>query len=169
MLFSRFVILFFFLPVFLFSPLCFSKGGGVFVEFARWHLEKEYEEKLGQSWEKKILKNAKSWDEKESLQFLNFLKDQIGVEDTIKRIKSTSYFSNMRFESFKERVDFFSGYIGEEGVKERLRKSLGGFHKGNIEEMKVVIEFIEGYIGREEVRERMKQDLEASPMPSWRS
>ena len=83
-----------------------------------------------------------------------------GVEDTLKRIKSVSYFSFMRFESFKERVDFFSGYIGEEGVKERLRKSLGGFHKGNIEEMRLVIEFIEAYIGREGVKERMKKDLE---------
>ena len=78
MLFSRFVILFFFLPVLLFSPFCFSKGVEVFVEFARWHLGEKYEEALGKSWEKKILKNAKSWEEEESLKFLNFLKERIG-------------------------------------------------------------------------------------------
>ena len=68
MLFSRFVILFFFLPVLLFFPLCFSKGGGeVFVEFAKEYLGEEYAETLDESWERKILKHVKNWDEKESL------------------------------------------------------------------------------------------------------
>jgi len=73
-------------------------------------------------------------------------------------MRSTSYFQNMRFESFKERVDFFSGYIGEEGVKGRLRRSFGGFHQGDIEEMKLVRGFIEGSIGREGV-EKLRLQL----------
>jgi len=49
MIFSRFVILFLSLPVLLFSPLCFSKGGRVFIEFAKEYLGERYEEVLGRS------------------------------------------------------------------------------------------------------------------------
>ena len=160
MLFSRVLSVFIFPAVLLFSPLAFSRDGGfVFIDFAKDHLEEEYENTLGQQWEKRIIKHSERWTEEEAVEFLNFLNKRIEKEATVKRLKSTSYFSHMRFKSFKERVKFFSGYIGREGVNHRLRRSLGGFHRGNIEEMEGVIEFIEGYIGTEGVKERMKQDL----------
>ena len=53
----------------------------------------------------------------------------------------------------------YEEYIGEEGVTMRLRRSLGGFHIGEISEIRDVIEFVESYIGAEETKKRMKENL----------
>ena len=52
------------------------------------------------------------------------------------------------------------GYIGRDGVEERMKKDLIGFSNANLEKLKKVVTFIEGYIGRDGVKERMNKDLQ---------
>ena len=49
--------------------------------------------------------------------------------------------------------------IGEEAVKERMKKDLYSFSRAKLGELKQVTELHVEYIGEEAVKERMKKDL----------
>ena len=127
-----------------------------FVNFAKKHLG----ETMGVRWEQRITDATKKWSRKDIEDFLNFLQNRIGTEDTLKRIKSPSYFKLTSYKKFKERVFLYEEYIGKEGVTMRLRRSLGGFHIGEVSEIRDVIEYVVGYIGVEETKQRMKENLQ---------
>ena len=149
------------------SQKTFSLAGEVFIHFAKEELGAEGMGQMGARWGERIIKSTKSWSVKDAQGFLRFLNQRIGREDTIKRIKSVSYFQLMSFTSFINRVSFYEEYLGEEGITTRLRRSLGGFHKGDPEEIRKVVKYVEEYIGEEAVKEAMKSNLEAfSRLPS---
>ncbi len=114
---------------------------------------------MPKNWETKVVTATRSWNEPEMEAFLSFLEKRIGREEALKRIRSLSYFKDFRFKSFLERIRFYERYIGREGVNERLKRSLGGFHKNSVENIEANIKYIESYIGKEEVIKRMKKDL----------
>ena len=131
-----------------------------FVNFAKKHLAESWSETMGAHWKQRITNSTKNWSRKDIEDFLNFLQGHIGTEDTLKRIKSPSYFHTTNYKKFRERVSLYEEYIGEEGVTMRLKRSLGGFHEGKISEIRDVIEYVKDYIGTEATRERMKKGLQ---------
>ena len=153
---------------FAFSCLsAFSSPGEVFIAFAKKN-GKSYRESFGSVWEQKITNSLikRKWTTTDAQSFLTEMKNRIGVEDTLKMIKLSSYFNMMTYQGFKNRVYFYERYIGFEGVTHRLRKTLGGFHIGNVGEIKLVIAYLEQYIGGKEeaklaTQEIMKNNLQA--------
>ena len=132
-------------------PLSTQTAGSVFIDFAKKVLGTSYEEKLGSEWENQIINYTKYWTAEDSYQFLSFLESRIGSRDTINAIKNASYLRFSNIKSFKERVDLYSQYIGEEAVNTRLKQSLGGYQsgKGKIRLIRSNIEFIMSYVNNE--------------------
>ena len=123
-------------------------AGEVFIQFAKNQLgEKGLKPAIGTEWEQKVKHALNGWSVSSAVKLLNFLNERIGKENTLKRIKSLSYFQWMRWESFSRRVLLYEEYIGEAGINFRLLHSLGGFDRGSVDEIRQVIKFIEGYIG----------------------
>ena len=114
---------------------------------------------MGIRWEERITYFTKKWNREDSEDFLVFLQNRIGTEDTIKRIKSPSYLHTINYKQFRKRVSLYEEYIGEAGVTLRLRRSLGGFDRGKISEIRVVIKYMEDYIGPEATKDRMKENV----------
>ncbi len=135
-------------------------AGDIFLNFAKEQLGKEWTETMGKDWLEKITRATAKWSPEEAQKFLKFLRNRIGEENTIKRIKSTSYFPYMNYRSFMEKVTLYEQYIGEEGVTSRLQKSFGGFHKGQVNEIRSGVEFLKSYIGEEMTIQKMEQDLQ---------
>jgi len=162
--FSAFVKMFLFSGLWLISIVpqvygekTFSSAGEVFIHFAM-----EESGQMGSRWETRIIESTKRWSVEDAHGFLSFLKSRIGGEDTVKRIKSVSYFRDMSFTSFKHRVFFYEEYLGSEGITNRLRISLSGFHVGDPEEIRAVVKYLEDYIvEKEAVKEAMKRNLQA--------
>ena len=102
---------------------------------------------MGVSWESRITKNTAAWSVENVQSFLSYMVDRIGREYTIKRIKSPSYFRTMRFAAFEERVKLYEEYIGVIEVTRRLRRSLGGFDRGNVNEIRGFIGYVTKYMG----------------------
>ncbi len=144
---------------FVFSSFANDKREHSFIRFVRNQLGENFSSEMPKNWETKVTRATRSWNEPEMDEFLSFLEERIGRDEALKRIRSVSYFNTFRFKSFLERVRLYERYIGREGVNERLRKSLGGFHKNSVENIEANIKYIESYIGRDEVIERMKKDL----------
>ncbi len=130
-------------------PLSTQTAGSVFIDFAKKVLGTSYEEELGSEWENQIINNTKYWTAEDSYQFLSFLENRIGSLATVKLIKTTNYFKYFKTKSFKERVNLYSQYIGEEAVNARLKKTLNGFHTGKIKLIQSNIEFIVDYVNNQ--------------------
>lgn len=135
-------------------------AGDIFLDFAKKQLGKKWAKTMGKDWLEKITRATAKWSPEEAQKFLEFLRSRIGEENTIKRIKSTSYFPYMNYRSFMEKVTLYEQYIGEEGVTNRLHRSLGGFHKGQVNEIRSGVEFLKSYIGEEMTIQKMEQDLQ---------
>ena len=113
----------------------------VFVDFAKKHLGESWAETMGSKWEKRITYFTKKWNREDAEDFLVFLQNRTGTEDTIKRIKLPSYFHTINYKQFRNRVSLYEEYIGEAGVTLRLRRSLGGFDRGEISGIRAVIKY----------------------------
>ena len=103
---------------------------------------------LPAGWFEKIDYYTYHWKEDLAIEFLNFLEERIGQENTVKKfIQSPSFFGFFKsirsFKTFKARVDFYEEYIGEEVVNRILNKSLTGFIVGNTIKISDKIKFIE--------------------------
>ncbi len=146
----------------LFALNSFAQGKceHVFIQFAKNQIGKNFNSEMPKNWKTKVTETTKSWDEPEMKEFLNFLINRIGEEETLKRIRAVSYFKLFRFKNFLERVKLYENYIEKEGVNERLKKSLSGFHKNSVKNIKDNIQFIKDYIGEEATRERIEKDLQ---------
>ena len=150
-----------------------KNAGDIFIQRAKLYFREEFEEeknkkyknmtyeeafqkRMGSEWEDKIKEATKNWTTEDSIAFLNYLSNRIGKTAALNRIKSTSYFRDiLSYRRFIERVEFYEGYIGEEGVTKRLSRSLGGFGRGDIKKIKKVVEFLEEYLGSREIVQKM--------------
>ena len=94
-------------------------------------------------WKKNITENTQHWKIEEAEKFLDFLQERIGKEKTIERLKASSLFSAVRYESFVQRVLFYERYIGREGVNNNLSKSFKGFERGSISRIEAFVHFLE--------------------------
>ena len=142
-----------------------------FINAAREHLgASHFNRIMGSSWNQskweerltKYMKNEGSWTEQNARDFLLFLVKRIGLESALKIIKkNASYFEQIAYLDFKEKVLFYDDILGEEMVNASLRKSLGGFIKKNdLSEIKAIHSFIHKYIkGEEELREYIKKQI----------
>ena len=144
----------------------FSSAGEVFISFAKENLGESWGQEMGVSWESRIIKNTTAWGVEEAQNFLDYMVKRVGIEHTVKRIKSPSYFKGMRYASFKERVKLYEEYLGVSEVTYRLQRSLGGFHVGNMGEIRDFIKYITKYLGggeeaEESIRQMMKSSLYA--------
>ena len=161
-------VLFIYLIVFLFSFNAVSSScergfsEHTFIGFAKEQLGESFQSEMPRNWESNIAKYTKSWAREDTERFLKYLTSRIGEEDTLKRIRGASYFNNLRYEGFIERVSLYERYIGVEGVTIRLRKSLGGFHRGKVEEIEKVIKYListEIGLTEKDIKESMKSSL----------
>ena len=142
-----------------------------FINAAREHLgASHFNRIMGSSWNQskweerltKYMKNEGSWTEQNARDFLLFLVKRIGLESALKIIKkNASYFEQIAYLDFKEKVLFYEGILGEEVVSASLRKSLGGFvKKNNLSGIRAIHSFIHKYIeGEEELREYIKKQI----------
>ena len=149
-----------------------QSAGDIFIERAKQYFRTEFEEQqdkkyknmtyeeafkknMGSNWENKIREDTKSWTAGDATAFLDYLASRIGQVATLNRIKSTSYFKELKYNHFLELVKFYKNYIGEDGVTYRLGKSLNGFHRGDPLEIERVIEFLKEYLGSLEILQEM--------------
>ena len=103
-----------------------------------------------------IQKHTENWIAEDTIAFLDYLSNRIGIIPTLNRIKGASYFLSMRnYSLFINLVSFYENYIGKDGVTYRLNRSLSGFHKGDTIEIKRVIEFLEKYLGNRDILQKM--------------
>ena len=154
------------------DPIEGQSAGDIFIESARVFFREEFEEegekkyknmkeeeafqqRMGSDWENKIQETTEYWTNADAIAFLEYLFNRIGQRMTLSRIKGTSYFKDMSYSHFLDRVEFYEGYIGEDGVTYRLNRSLSGFHRGDIIEIQRVIEFLEEYLGSREILQKM--------------
>ena len=154
------------------NPIEGQSAGDIFIESARVFFREEFEEegekkyknmteeeafekRMGSDWEDKIQETTEYWANADAIAFLEYLFNRIGWKMTLSRIKGTSYLKLMNYSRFLERVKFYEGYIGEDGVTYRLSKSLRGFQQGDIIEIQRVIEFLEEYLGNQEILQKM--------------
>ena len=156
-----FILYFLLIPFQTFSYLCqdsFS-AGSVFVKFVQKHVGENWVDEMGIQWEQRITHMAGHWNQRDAENFLNFLRKRIGIKDTVKRIKSPSFFRGMSYQSFRKRVSLYEEYMDKSEVTIALRKSLGGFYTGNVDEMRLVIEYVKNYIENKPMENLMKKDL----------
>ena len=99
---------------------------------------------MPRNWEVNIIAYTKRWNKEDMENFLNYLTERIGEEDTLEIIKNVSYFGSLRYESFRKRISLYEKYVGIEEVTNRLRKSLSGFERGKVENIDKVIEYLTG-------------------------
>ena len=132
-----------------------------FVELAIEKLGESWKEEMPDNWENKTMKYTRSWAAEDMERFLSYLRGRIGAEEALKRIRSVSYFQNIRYERFIDFVLLYESYIGVEGVMNRLKKTLNGFNsKREVGKTREVIEFMKSYIGEEVTKELMKNNLQ---------
>ena len=127
----------------------------VFINFARRHTGEDFERVMGANWVGKITEYTQAWTANGATEFLDYLVSLIGVDLTLARIKTASYFFTMYYISFRKRVEFYRAeeYLGEEGVKTKLRQSFNGFHTGHVENIKNTIQQIQNVIGKKGIKE----------------
>ena len=155
---------------FLNSPLTNEgKGHDVIIQFVNASREylgsSDFDRIMGRSWDQSVWEsrlirymnevrymNEGGWMGPDAKNFVLFLVGRIGLENTLKRIKSNaSYFEQIAYLGFSEKVFFYDGFLGEEVVNELLIKSLGGFTNHNsLSELRDIISFIHKYIENEE-------------------
>ena len=126
----------------------------VFIDFARKHRGENFERVMGSKWVQGITRYTQYWTAEEVTKFLDYLVGFIGLDLTLARIKTTSYLKRMHYDSFKEKVDFYSQeeYLGREKVRKKLSQSLNGFHTGQLEDIKNTIQKVKDIIGEEGIR-----------------
>ena len=136
--------------------LAFSSPGEVFINFAN-----KNQGGFGTVWEKKISQYLKktNWTTEDAKSFLEALEARIGVENTLKRIKTPSYFGLTNYVNFKDRVRLYEEYIGVEGVTQRLNRSLNGFEKGSVEDIRATITYLQDYFGGKEESKLIIQQM----------
>ncbi len=149
-------------PVALGCEDVFSSLGEVFISFVKRNTPNN--SGYGVAWERKISEALKKtgYSVSSAKHFLNELESRLGSEETIKRIKSTSYFQTMSYKGFKERLALYESYIGKEGVTERLRSSLGGFHSGDVHKIRLVIKYVQDYLGGEKAEPVVRGMIESN-------
>ena len=159
---------------FLNSPLTNEeKGHDVIIQFvnaSREHLgSSDFDQIMGRSWDQSVWEDRlikymdrNGWMELDARSFLLFLVRRIGLENTLKTIKgNASYFKEITYLGFREKVFFYDNFLGEKVVNELLSKSLGGFVKKNsLSGLRDIISFIHKYIeDEEELRTFVKKGI----------
>ena len=109
--------------------------------------EEAFQKKMGSDWEDKVQRYTGHWTAEDSIDFLDYLSNRIGIIPTLNRIKRASYLHMMKYSDFLKRASFYENYMGEDKVTYRLNQSLDGFERGGIEEIKRVVDFLEEYLG----------------------
>ena len=126
----------------------------VFIDFAKKHKGENFEREMGSQWEEKITESTQTWTAKEATDFLDYVVGLIGVDLTLAKMRSASYFKYMHYSDFEEKVEFYrkEEYLGEEGVRKKLSQSLSGLHKGDLTDIKNTIQQVQNIIGREGIK-----------------
>ena len=126
-----------------------KSAAAVFVDFVKEHRGENFERVMGSHWVETVIKYTPYWTAWETTGFLNYLVGLIGLDLTLARIKTPSYLSYTRYDSFKEKVDFYKQeeYLGEDGVKRKLSRSFNGFHIGHLENIENTIKQVRDIIG----------------------
>ncbi len=104
------VLLFFSLPNWVLAISCGEVFANkeVFISFAKKLRGEGYEKEFGTDWSQKVAENTKHWTRMEVSQFMDFLNNRIGEENTLKRIEFiSSGMVNVSFKEFMEMVKFY--------------------------------------------------------------
>ena len=101
---------------------------------------------------------VKYWSYEDTMSLISFLKERIGVEKTIERLRSLSFLNRTNVEQFKRRVFFFDKYIGESEVNKKLRRTLRHFIRGDVQQMEAAAQFLQRYIGDQQTVQVMTQN-----------
>ena len=133
-----------------------------FVHFTKEQLGEYWQNQMPRNWESRIMKYTTFWKREDMDSFLNYLINRIGEEETLNRVKSSSYFNSLRYKDFLDRILLYEKYIGVEEVTNRLRKSLSGFNEGDVKKIEKVVQYLEEDMGlqRAAIKEAMKSNLQ---------
>ena len=102
---------------------------------------------------------VKYWSYEDTMNLMLFLRERIGVEKTIERLRSLSLLTRTNLEQFKRRLFFFEKYIGESEVNKRLRNTLRHFTRGDVQQMEAAAQFLQRYIGDQQTVQVMTQNI----------
>ena len=138
-----------------------SSGSSIVINFVKVSVGKDLSQRMGISWSIRVRFFFRNWKAEEVMELLDYMESRIGRENTIKRLKSLSYFSLSGYKAFREKVSFFEEYLGEEAVTNLLRRSMGGFFTNKpLSKLKEIAEYLESYMGRKAVKKIMKKSPE---------
>ena len=84
-----------------------NSAGSIFIFFANTYSDEDIESFMGPDWQKDITKYTQSWKKQDAINFLGFLAEQIGTNETLDAIKSASGLRWIRYNSFKDKMYFF--------------------------------------------------------------
>ena len=138
-------------------------SGYVFIEFANDYLrdrEENVEEIITPHLQEEIIKNTEGWTVEEARNFLRFLLENIGPEQTIRSIRndfSIIDFQVVSYSDFTKMVDLFIERIGEDALSVRLLRMLASKNDimpelaNDIEDIERLMLFIKEYVEDEDI------------------
>ena len=132
--------------------------GYVFINFAKNHLKEKGEDSekiIDTELQNKIIQRTQFWTVEEARNFLNFLLENIGPDETTTSIRNgfdIISFEGVSYSEFMEMVNLFVKHIGKEALAARLLRSLKSQDYimpecgEDIEEIENLILFIKEYV-----------------------
>ena len=110
-----------------------SSASSFFIDFARKHYGDDFDQTMSgrsaKAWSEEIVLHSKTWETEDAELFLNFLVEKIGVENTLKRMKTlpSLFGKGMNYQKFSDTYTILSHWAGKEAVIKKIKKSLNGF------------------------------------------
>ncbi len=112
------------------------------IVLAKDYFANQWQEEMGHNWPRKANKQTKKWNTDHLTEFLSFLIDRIGINETVKRMQSLVILKNPNYERFKIKLKFYELQIGEEKVTEWLLKDLFVFNQQDLLLVEKKIKFL---------------------------
>ena len=108
-------------------------------------------------------KRINSWNSYEARKFLDILSEKIGSDQIVSFLqKRSSFFINISFEDFIERLNFYEQYIGKEFFDKQLAVPshwLSIFNRNSLKKTQKVIEVMEEVFGKEQTLRILRNDI----------
>ena len=139
-----------------------DSASSVFIGFAKDYLGEDTESFMGPDWQENIIRHTQSWKKQDTIDFLILLVKKIGINETLNAIKNTSSLRWIRYDPFRDKMNFLEQYLGVHRYTNMLKKTpLKSFAPNNVKGIRDNIKKIEDIIGREQTVQLVENDFSA--------
>ena len=136
-----------------------DSAGSIFILFANTYLDEDIESFMGPDWQKDITKYTQSWKKQDAIDFLGFLAEEIGTNETLDAIKSASGLRWIRHNSFRDKMHFLEQYLSVNKYKDVLKRtSLKSFAPNNVKGIKSNVGKVENIIGKAQTVQLIEEE-----------